>query len=452
MLSRNHTAALGMMVFALFLGAGNVIFPPMAGHLAGKAWPIAALGFMLTGVGLPFLTLLTVAGLGRGEALSRDLPPWAATVFWSLLYLILGPLFAMPRVANVAYEMGWLPLGFAHSPWGGVLFALAFNGIGLYFMLKPGRMIDSVGRLMTPVLLLLSAVALGVMLKPLSGVGATSANYVDGAFVEGLLSGYQTMDVLSAMAFGGLVARTLSGKGITQPKMVRFLTFKAGLISVALLSLLYLCLFYLGATSAPVAAGASNGGQILVRYVAWLFGDAGSWLMAGIVLLACLTTVVGLGSTCADYFAKQTGRLTYAYWLALISVASTLIANFGLDVLIRVTVPALRDAAPVKLLGQLGTRIEVAGFPLVLTGLRCPALLDVVKLLVGPVQLRVALQRLALGELVECLGALIGWGLLEAGQVVSSRFELGRQLVTVGQHRPRGALLFRPQGISVRAL
>ncbi|POA97127.1 branched-chain amino acid transport system II carrier protein [Chromobacterium sinusclupearum] len=342
MLSRNHTAALGMMVFALFLGAGNVIFPPMAGHLAGEAWPIAALGFMLTGVGLPFLTLLTVAGRGRGEALSRDLPPWAATVFWSLLYLILGPLFAMPRVANVAYEMGWLPLGFAHSPWGSVLFALAFNGIGLYFMLKPGQMIDSVGRLMTPVLLLLlSAVALGVMLKPLSGVGATSASYVDGAFVEGLLSGYQTMDVLSAMAFGGLVARTLSGKGITQPKMVRFLTFKAGLISVALLSLLYLCLFYLGATSAPVAAGASNGGQILVRYVAWLFGDAGSWLMAGIVLLACLTTVVGLGSTCADYFAKQTGRLAYPYWLALISVASTLIANFGLDVLIRVTVPAL---------------------------------------------------------------------------------------------------------------
>ncbi|POZ61839.1 branched-chain amino acid transport system II carrier protein [Chromobacterium alticapitis] len=342
MLSRSNTAALGMMVFALFLGAGNVIFPPMAGHLAGEAWVIAALGFMLTGVGLPFLALLTVAGLGRGEALSRDLPPWAATAFWSLLYLILGPLFAMPRVTNVAYEMGWLALGFADTPWSGALFALAFNAAGLFLTLRPGLLIDSMGRWMTPVLLaLLAAVAAGVALQPMDGVTPASGRYIDGAFIAGALSGYQTMDVLSAMAFGGLVARALAGKGITQAPIVRRLTLKAGLISVALLSLLYLSLFYLGATGSPAAAGASNGGQIFARYVAWLFGAPGSWLMAGIVLLACLTTMVGLASTSADYFARQTGLLGYRSWLIAVSVAASLIANFGLDALIRITVPAL---------------------------------------------------------------------------------------------------------------
>ncbi|HDU8624811.1 branched-chain amino acid transport system II carrier protein [Morganella morganii subsp. morganii] len=343
MFSTKDMLVLGMMVFALFLGAGNIIFPPMAGYHSGTDWFSASLGFIVTGVVLPFLTLITVAVKGRGERLSVDLPRWVSVTFWVALYLILGSTFAMPRVTNTAYELGFLPLGFVEkSTTSHLIFAFVFNFVSMFFMLKQGTMISAIGKFMTPALLfLLVAVGIAVVRTPLSPINEPINQYVDFAFFSGIVDGYQTMDVLSAMAFGGIVARALASRGVTSPQDVVVITIKAGLIAVGLLAALYICLFYLGATSDAVSQTATNGGQIFSRYVDALYGALGTWLMCGIVLLASMTTFVGVTSACADFFATFNPRLDYRFWVVVSTLLTTIVSTFGLDTLLRVTIPVL---------------------------------------------------------------------------------------------------------------
>ena len=343
MFSTKDMLVLGMMVFALFLGAGNIIFPPMAGYHSGTDWFSASLGFIVTGVVLPFLTLITVAVKGRGERLSVDLPRWVSVTFWVALYLILGSTFAMPRVTNTAYELGFLPLGFVEkSTASHLIFAFVFNFVSMFFILKQGTMISAIGKFMTPALLfLLIAVGIAVVRTPLSPINEPINQYVDFAFFSGIVDGYQTMDVLSAMAFGGIVARALASRGVTSPQDVVVITIKAGLIAVGLLAALYICLFYLGATSDAVSQTATNGGQIFSRYVDALYGALGTWLMCGIVLLASMTTFVGVTSACADFFATFNPRLDYRFWVVVSTLLTTIVSTFGLDTLLRVTIPVL---------------------------------------------------------------------------------------------------------------
>lgn len=349
MLSTKDMLILGMMVFALFLGAGNIIFPPMAGFQSGNQWFSTSLGFLVTGVLLPFLTLVIVAIRGRGERLSVDLPSWFAVIFWIALYLIVGSTFAMPRVTNTAYEMGFLPLGLIEkNTFTHLTFALIFNILSMFFMLKQGTMISAIGKFMTPALLvLLVVVGIAVIAKPISPIEEPTGLYAVNGFFSGIIDGYQTMDVLSAMAFGGIVARALYTKGITDPHQIGRITVKAGMISVLLLAALYLCLFYLGATSNAVSVfadpslNATNGGQIFSRYVDSLFGSVGTWLMGGIVLLASMTTLVGVTSAAADYFATFNHRLGYRFWVVVFTLMTTVVSTFGLDTLLRVTIPAL---------------------------------------------------------------------------------------------------------------
>ena len=348
MFSRKDIIVLGMMIFALFLGAGNIIFPPMEGFTAGQHWAGASFGFVLTGVLMPFITLVIVSILGRGEELTKDLPKWAGTGFLVILYLTIGSTFAMPRITNVAYEMAWLPLGLVEDNSNvRFLFSVIFNLIAMGFMIRPNTIISSVGKFMTPALLvLLVAVAVTVFISPLSEIQAPSKAYENGhSLLIGLTSGYQTMDVLAAIAFGGIVARALAAKNVTQPKDILKYTISAGFVSVILLAGLYFSLFYLGATSAAVAEGATNGGQIFSRYVNVLFGSAGTWIMAGIIVLASLTTLVGVTSAAADYFSKFSVRFSYPFWAAL----TITVSQYGLTDLLRITIPALLLIYPVAI-------------------------------------------------------------------------------------------------------
>ncbi|MCW9710835.1 branched-chain amino acid transport system II carrier protein [Avibacterium sp. 21-586] len=352
MLSGKDVAILGMMIFSLFLGAGNIIFPPMEGYQAGNLWFWGALGFLLTGVLMPFITLIVVTLKGRGEELSVDLPKWAHVTFWTILYLVIGSTFAMPRVTNVAYEMAWQPLNLISGEYSHIIFAVVFNLVGMSFMLGRSTMISSIGKFMAPTLLvLLAIVAFQVVNTPLSPVVEPSAAYKDhSAVATGLISGYQTMDVLSAMAFGGIVARALAVKGVSDSRAIVRYTLTAGTVSVVLLSLLYFCLFYLGATGEQVAKTSSNGGQLFAQYVNALFGREGSWIMSGIVLLASLTTLVGVTSACADYFSKFHPRLNYTFFVVIFTISTIIISETGLNTLLRVTIPALLLIYPIAIM------------------------------------------------------------------------------------------------------
>ncbi len=342
--------ALGFMTFALFLGAGNIIFPPSAGMASGEfIWP-AALGFLLTGVGLPLLTVVALARVGGGmDRLTAPLGKVAGTVLAVAVYLAIGPLFATPRTAVVSFEMGIAPFsGNAGMPL--FIYTLVFFAAMLFLVLNPGQLVNRIGKFITPVLLAALLVLGGAAIfAPAGEVGAASESYRASPLIKGFLEGYLTMDTLGALVFGIVIATAIRDRGVTEPALVTRYSMIAGVIAAVGLSLVYLALFYLGATSQGIAAGAENGVQILTTYVQHTFGTPGSLLLAVVITLACLTTAVGLTTACGEFFSALL-PVSYRTVVVVFALFSLLVANQGLTQLISVSVPVLVGLYPLAII------------------------------------------------------------------------------------------------------
>lgn len=335
---------LGCMTFAFFLGAGNIIFPPMAGFLAGEHMLWAMLGFLVTGVGLPLLTMLAVARAGGGLlTMTRWLPAGIGTLIAVACYLIIGPAFAAPRTGLVAYEMGLKPfLNEESGPFSLAAFSLLYFGLSMGLSLHPGRLLDAIGKVLTPVLVvLLTVLALAVLFMPQGSVPAVSADYLHNPTIKGLLEGYNTMDTFASLMFGMLIIDVLRDKGIRDRRLqTRYLAL-AGLVAATGLGFVYISLFKLGASAGGLVETPENGGQIVALYVASLFGASGQFVLAAIISLACLTTAVGLTSACADFFHTLWPSISYRLLVVVMSLLCALVANVGLSSLISLSIPVL---------------------------------------------------------------------------------------------------------------
>jgi len=342
--------ALGFMTFAFFLGAGNIIFPPQAGMLAGEHFTSAMTGFLITAVGLPLVGIIAVAIAGGGwKGLTRDLPSGLATLMAVLIFIIIGPAFAAPRAGLVAYEIGFKPFLLEPGQVELTAFSIVFFAVAMFFSLSQGKLIDSIGKLLTPLLFAaLAILAIAVIVNPQGDVAAAQGAYVNNALTTGFLEGYNTMDTFAALMFGMLIVDVIRKKGIEDNKTTCMYLIYAGVIAAAGLAFVYISLFYLGSTASEVAAGTQNGGEIMAAYVNALFGPVGQMILAAIIGLACLTTVIGLVSACADYFSTLT-RWTYRRWVVVVSLACAIVANVGLKQLIAISVPVLFALYPVAI-------------------------------------------------------------------------------------------------------
>ncbi|WP_318522992.1 branched-chain amino acid transport system II carrier protein [Photobacterium leiognathi] len=343
--------ALGFMTFAFFLGAGNIIFPPLAGQLAGENMLSAMSGFLVTAVGLPLVGIIAVAMAGGGwQGLTRDLPSKVATLMAVLIFIIIGPAFAAPRTGLVAYEMAVKPFLSADAGQASLTtFSVIFFAIALFFAWSRGKLIDMIGKFLTPALFIVLAVlAIAVFVNPQASIVAAQGEYATQAFTKGFLEGYNTMDTFAALMFGMLIVDVIRSKGISDEKTTCTYLIYAGLIAAAGLAFVYISLFYLGATSSTVAPNAGNGGVILTAYVMALFGAPGQVILSAIVLLACLTTAIGLISACADYFSSLT-PMSYKKWAVVLAVICAVVANVGLNQLIALSVPVLFALYPVAI-------------------------------------------------------------------------------------------------------
>ena len=341
--------ALGFMTFALFLGAGNIIFPPSAGMAAGANVWSAAFGFLITGVGLPLLTVVALARVGGGmPELTAPLGRRAGTLLAVAVYLAIGPLFATPRTAVVSFEMGVAPFA-GNEPLALGLYTLAYFAAVLFLALNPGKLVDSIGKFITPVLLAALLVLGGAaLLAPVGEIGQSTEAYEAMPFVQGFLQGYLTMDTLGALVFGIVIATAIKDRGVRDSALITRYSVIAGIIAAIGLSLVYLALFYLGATSQGIAGDAQNGVQILTTYVEHTFGIYGSLLLAVVITLACLTTAVGLLTACGEYFSKLL-PVSYRAVVLTFGVFSLLVANQGLTQLISVSVPVLVGLYPLAI-------------------------------------------------------------------------------------------------------
>lgn len=347
-LTLSDVLGLGFMTFAFYLGAGNIIFPPLAGFLAGEHMTLAMFGFLVTAVGLPLVTIIAVAKAGDGWAgMTRLLPAGVATVLAVAIYIIIGPAFAAPRTGLVAYEMGLKPFLGEMGQEGLILYTLIFFGLAILVSLNQGKLMDAVGKVLTPVLIvLLLALAAGVLIAPQGTMPEASGDYLNTPFIKGMLEGYNTMDTLASLMFGALIVDLLRQKGVTDYRsQFKYLAI-AGTISATGLCVVYVSLFQLGNTALGVVSEASNGGVIVSAYVLSLFGQPGQLILAGIITLACFTTAVGLISACSDYFHNLTG-VSYRKLVVLMGAICALVANVGLSQLISLSIPVLVAIYPV---------------------------------------------------------------------------------------------------------
>ncbi len=338
------------MLFAFFLGAGNIIFPPLAGQLAGENLLPAMFGFLLTAVGLPLITIVAIAVAGGSwDHLTQDLPKKAAVLMAALIFIIIGPAFAAPRTGLVAYEMAVKPFFVEASQAHLTAFSVIFFAVAMLFSWFQGRLIDLIGKVLTPALFVgLIILAVAVFLAPQGDMIGARGEYLTQPLTKGFLEGYNTMDTFASLMFGMLMVDALRGKGITERSATTKYLIFAGCIAAAGLAFVYISLFYLGATSATVAAGADNGGLILSQYVQALFGPYGQIVLSVIVLLACLTTAIGLISACSDFFSSKTS-LSYKQWVLINGAVCALVANVGLAQLISLSVPVLFALYPVAI-------------------------------------------------------------------------------------------------------
>ncbi|GAA0779787.1 MULTISPECIES: branched-chain amino acid transport system II carrier protein [Pseudomonadati] len=357
-LSITDTFGLGFMAFAFFLGAGNLIFPPFAGFLAGENMSLAMLGFLLTAVGMPLIGLIAVAK-ANGKIMAY-LPPFAATALAIAIYIIIGPAFAAPRTSLVAFEIGARP--FIANPDAVVMiagqsvniaqliFTLVFFSIVMLMSLFPGKLLDNVGKVLTPILIsLLVALAMSVLFLSGSDIGAPSGEYLSSPLSKGIIEGYNTMDTLASIMFGMLIIDLLRKKGIENAADQTKYLIRAAIIAASGLAFVYISLFFLGASAGDLATGASNGGAILTNYVDHHFGLLGIIMLSAVVGLACLTTAIGLVTACSEFFNELLPKISYQHFVIFFSVVCATVANVGLSQLISISIPVLMTIYPVAI-------------------------------------------------------------------------------------------------------
>jgi LIVCS family branched-chain amino acid:cation transporter len=338
--------ALGFMTFALFVGAGNIIFPPIVGLQAGPHVWLAALGFLITAVGLPVITVVALAKVGGAmDALSSPIGKVAGGLLAAVCYLAVGPLFATPRTATVSFEVGVAPLT-GDGPLALAVYSALYFLVVLVVSLYPGRLLDTVGRFLAPLkIIALAALGIAAFMLPAGPIGVAEPAYVAAPFSQGFINGYLTMDTLGALVFGIVIVNAIRSRGVESPQLITRYAIIAGLIAGVGLALVYVSLFRLGAGSHAVAAGASNGAAVLHAYVQHTFGGLGSGFLAVLISLACLVTAVGLTCACAEYFSKAL-NLPYKVLVVALAAFSLLVSNLGLTKLIQFSIPVLTAIYP----------------------------------------------------------------------------------------------------------
>ncbi|MCM3400108.1 MULTISPECIES: branched-chain amino acid transport system II carrier protein [Oceanobacillus] len=354
--------AIGFMLFALFFGAGNLIFPAQLGQYAGSnIWP-AIIGFLVTGVGLPLLGILAMgfSGSRNLQELSSRVHPVYGIFFTALLYLTIGPFFAAPRTGTVAYEVGIAPFISEGAQQTGLLvFTILFFAVALLFSLYPGKIVNNVGKILAPALVVLLVILLLVAIfNPMGAMQNPQEAYQGGAFVTGFLEGYNTMDALASLVFGIIVINAIRALGITSKSGILSATARTGVIAITLLGIIYVGIAILGATSTETLGLFDTGGPVLSGAASHYFGTFGSIMLAIMIILACLTTAIGLITANAEYFNTLFPKLSYKVLVVFFSVLTFVVANFGLANIITFSIPVLMFLYPLAIVLMLLTFVS----------------------------------------------------------------------------------------------
>lgn len=354
------------MTFAMYLGAGNLIFPPFLGYQAGENFLSGMSGFLLTGVGLPALALVMVAIVNGSDKLTAALPKPLATSFWVMVFIVIGPAFVIPRAITVAYQFSFAPI-FGEAAL--VPFTIAFCVATIWFALYPGKLVDNLGKILTPALMaILIIMSVTALIYPTGELTQASGPYVSGAFAEGLTQVHDDGCIgLNWLWLDHFPCHPQHGSGL--PESNGEIHSNCSLMYAVAMAFVYISLSYIGSTSSYLGSEFSNGGDILTAFTFNHFGAFGSVLLGAVMVLACLTTAIGVTTAGSEFYDNTFSKVNYKSCVVITMVLSGFIANIGLEQLLAITLPAVVALHPVAiaLMMMAPVRNKMSQFMLVLT-------------------------------------------------------------------------------------
>lgn len=338
------SVVVGFALFAMFFGAGNVVFPPYLGMHAGEQWANGFLFYFIADIGLALVAMFAILHAGGADNITGRIGHAASNVLMCAVILCIGPMVAIPRTAATTLEMSVTPFFSGMSP---VVFSIIFFAVILLLSIKQSAVIDIVGKILTPALLIgLLVLIVKGFVSPIGDIVDTGVSASE-VTVNGIKSGYQTMDVLAAMAFGIIILSSADEKGYTDSKSAAKMIGIAAALSGVLLMIVYFGLTYLGATASTVFPTDISRANLVIGIVELLLGKAGLIIFAIVVALACITTAVALVSSAASFFAKLADdKISYGVFVVVICVSSAIISNLGLDMIIAIATPVLDIVYP----------------------------------------------------------------------------------------------------------
>lgn len=347
-LTMRETIIVASTLFGMFFGAGNLIFPVHLGQMAGSNSWHAIAGFIITAVGIP---ILAVAAIGNTHSddlqqLSGKVSGWYGVVFTSVLYLTIGPFFAIPRCATVSFTTGIQPM-ISESSYrlGQFAFTLVFFALVLFFSLRPSGITTWIGKVINPLFLTFLAVLIVVaMVNPGAHVSdvAPEEAYQSGALFNGFVEGYGTMDAIAGLAFGIVIINVVRDFGVEHKNDLARETLRAGIFTGILMALIYLLTILMGAQSRGLFDTSDNGAIALTQISSHYLGSLGSLVLAVTITFACLKTALGLVTSCSAMFVKMfPGTLSYRGWAIAFTLFSFAVSNAGLTAIINYAVPVL---------------------------------------------------------------------------------------------------------------
>ncbi len=351
-LGKRQILLVSFMLFSLFFGAGNLIFPPFLGQNAGSQTIWAMAGFLVTAVVLPILGVIVVARFGGLDYLGQKVGKRFGLVFAVVIYLAIGPGLGIPRAASVPFEMAVAPYlsSSANTTLWMLVYSFVFFLIALWLCLTPNKLVERIGKFLTPSLLfLLLFLFVSFLIGGQKEIAQAQVAYDQLPFLKGFTEGYNTMDAIAALNFGLVIATTLKAFGCNEKKVQINYAIKAGCIAGTILAIIYMMLSYMGMCSSGVYEIQSNGAWTLRCIVYQLFGNAGALLLAAIFTLACLTTCVGLINSISLFFSQKFEKVSYRKWVLIITGFSFVVCNLGLNTILSISVPVLNAIYPISI-------------------------------------------------------------------------------------------------------
>ena len=418
-----QTFTVGFAIFAMLFGAGNLIFPPFLGMHAGKNWLFGLAGFLLMDVIISMITLMITSKKADGvNGIVGILGDRLSKILMLALYICIGPLVAIPRTAATTYELSIIP----NIPQlNSVVFSIIFFVVVLLLTIKPSKIIDVVGTVLAPILLItLAVLIIKGIINPLGTIA--SGDPLSTTINVGISTGYQTMDIIASLAFFIIIANQIKAYNLPSKKEENSIMKNACIVAAVALALVYGGLCYLGATVSNSYSMDLSRADIMIALAKDILGPAGLIILAVIVCAACLTTAIGLVSSCASFLEELTHKkVSYQVFAVIICVFSAVTCNFGLDNIIALAAPILNIIYPILLTLIILSVIKMSALPLVgrygaLVGTLAFVVLEFIETYISNTSLATSLPlaSFGFGWVVPCItGLIIGTGL---GKIVSS--------------------------------